>query len=323
MNIEKQKNMVIGGSIILSLILLCYYFFFYNSKSNAVPTIAIIKTATHPALDQALVGFYEEIKNKFHDDIAFIIKNADSSVTAAQTIVDSLQQNKNIMLFYSIATLALSAIAQKEQQRPIVFSAVTNPSILGLENQKNICGVTDLVDIKKQINHILTFVPNAKSVGIIFNGGEVNSLYVVRKMQKELEKRKIVLRKISVMSPVEIPAALEQIINTIDVLIAPADNTVATAASLITTISNTHKVPSVFADNLLLQYGATATCGVDYEKAGSTAGKIAISLIENINTPETIGFMQAEETKLMINKILYEMMKEKLYFDPTTMQFNE
>lgn len=323
MNRAKQKNIVIIGSIIFILIFLCCYFFFYNSTSNAIPTIAIIKTATHPALDQALSGFCEEIKNKFHNDIAFVIKNADGSVTSAQTIVDSLQQNKNIMLFYSIATLALSAIAQKEKEKPIVFSAVTNPLILGLEDQKNICGVTDLVDIKKQINQILAFVPKAKSVGIIFNGGEINSLYVVKEMQEKFEKRNIAVRKISVTNSIEIPAALEQIINNIDVLIAPSDNTVAMAASLITNISNHYKVPSIFSDNLLLQYGATASCGVDYKKAGSIAGKMAISLIENASTPATIGFVQEEETKLIVNKNLYEIMKEKLYFDSTMMQFNE
>jgi len=323
MNISKQKNIIISASVFSLLFLLFYYFFLYNPNTGSIPTIAIVKTATHPALDQALAGFYDVVKERFGDEIIFKIKNTDGSVTAAQTIADSLYQDTDVVLFYAIATLALCALAQKEKERPIIFSAVTNPSILSLENQKNICGISDLVDVSKQIKHVLTFVPGATSVGIIFNGAEINSLYVVKQMEEELEKRNIRVHKISVMSAIEVPAALEQNINNIDVLIAPADNLVAIAASLIAQMCNNHKIPCVFADNLLLQYGATATCGVDYYEAGKIAGTMAISILEQVNTPNIIGFMDQKEAVFKVNKEIYETMKEKLYFDPATMKFNE
>jgi ABC-type uncharacterized transport system substrate-binding protein len=65
-------------------------------------------------------------------------------------------RDKNIHAYYAIASLALQSLMNRETNRPIVYSAVTSPEDLGItqKSHKNVLGVSDLINIKKQLSVI-------------------------------------------------------------------------------------------------------------------------------------------------------------------------
>jgi len=319
----ERKLVFIGIFIVtLFLILLAYY----HRQTKAIDyekKIAILKTAQHPALDQAEQGFLDVIEKNFDNQIFCDIKNADGSIVAMNTIADSFIQDDSIGLFYAIATPALQALTQKESERPIVFAAVTDPSVLNIGNKNNVCGVTDAVDATRQMDYVVRFVKNIQKISILYNTAELNSIHAAKQMKKEGESLGITVYEIGILQASDIGNALEQYIGKVDAIITPTDNLVASSISFIASFCKQHEIPLIVSDNLLLQYGALASCGVDYYQAGKRAGEMAISILNDEKTAEQIKFEQLPLETLQVNREIYEILKDKLLFDESYMTFLE
>ena len=71
-------------------------------------------------------------------------------------------------------------MANETTDIPIVVTAVTDlvEAKLAESNEapgRNITGTSDMVPIDKQIQLLLSIVPDAKTIGIMYNAGEANS----------------------------------------------------------------------------------------------------------------------------------------------------
>ena len=314
---------VIG--IIVFAILFAVFSYYYRSQkvllSGKEKKIAILKTASHPALDQAERGFLDVIEKQFGTSVICDVKNADGSIVAMNTIADAFVHDESVALFYSIATPALQALAQKERIRPIIFAAVTDPRILAIDSDRNVCGVTDAIDVKRQMMSIAQFVKDIKSIAVLYNTAELNSIHVVRQIKKEAQRLGILVYEVGVLQPSDIVSALEQYVGNVDAIVTPTDNLVATSISFIASFCNQHRIPLIVSDNLLLQYGVLASFGIDYYQAGIRAGECAVSILKDEQTPDQIGFEVLPQDVLLVNKVVYEQLKDKLLFDESSMKF--
>lgn len=282
------KNILITSGIIVILTITFYLLFFTKNYKNPHDfTIAIVQSATHPALDKARTGFINTIKT-IMPDVLFIEKNGERSISSLHAIMDELQTTKYIDLLYTIATPALSAAAQREKERPIVFTAVTDPSILHLEAQENICGVTDAVDEQQVLNMIVeTFSP--RQIAILFDPAESNSVLSKNRMQGYAKPLQITMVEYAVSSSLDIQTALEHM-NNIDCVILPTDNLLASAISLITRVLKEKRVPCI--SLFPVEDGVALYAGIDYYDAGCQAAHIAIAILKGEKKPNEIGFVR-------------------------------
>src|SRR5262249_48627479 len=146
---------------------------FKKSNNTAAYTIGILQTASHPALDAVRDGFIEELKQKLGNSVAFVIQNAQGTVASAHTIAQQFHANTQYDAFFDIATPAAQALSAVEKEKPIIIAAVTDPYALGLVHPtSNVCGVTDMIDIKAEIDMLTALIPTAQSVGILYTAGE-------------------------------------------------------------------------------------------------------------------------------------------------------
>lgn len=320
---KKQYHLflIIVLMLILSSILYLLVAFGFGRQYRDQRVIAILKTASHPALDESERGFLDVIEKHFGENVLCDIKNADGSVIAMNTIADRFVNNESVVLFYTIATPALQALIRKEQNRPIVFSAVTDPEVLGIENQQNVCGVTDAIDAEKQITSIAQFVRPINAIAILYNTAELNSIQAVAQIKKSAQKLGIVVYEIGILQASDSINALEQYVGKIDALVTPTDNFVASSITLIASFCNQHHIPLIVSDNLLLQYNVLASFGIDYYEAGRRAGEYAIQILDKETTPEKIRFKSLAQDTLLINYNVYQTMKDKLFFDSLSMKF--
>ncbi len=287
-------------SLAASILLLKYL---KKPASKAHYTIGILQTASHPALDASREGFMEALQEKLGNKIEFVIQNAQGSVASAHAIAEQFKSNKDIKGIYAIATPAAQAISTIEKEKPIILAAVTDPHGLGLMHPKsNVCGVTDMVDMKGLINMLQQLLPQAKTVGIIYTSGEKNSIVLVEKMHQELKAQGLTPIDFAMSSELDVATMTDLACRKTDVILAPTDNTVALSMTLIASTCLKHKRPLLASFNTAIQDGALAARGVDYKDCGKQAGLIAYETIVNKKKPSAMGIVQPESKKIVINK---------------------
>lgn len=278
-----------------------------KTSPTAKYTIGVLQTASHPALDACKQGFIEELKNKIDDTVAIEIHNAQGSVTQAHAIAQQLAANKHIDLYYAIATPAAQAMSALEKERPIVIAAVTDPNALGLvHKESNVCGVTDMIDVKAEIDMLVQLIPQAHTVGLLYTSGEANSIAMVQKMRTLLEERGLVVLDFAVSNEADIPAMVELACRKADVLLAPTDNTIASTISVITAITLKHKKPLIVSHNEAVSCGALASRGVDYQACGKRAAQIAYDILIERKKPEELPIEQPNSNQIIVNKTTLE-----------------
>jgi putative ABC transport system substrate-binding protein len=154
-----------------------------RNQINKRWTIGILQTASHPALDAARDGFMATLQQKLGDDIGFVIRNGEGSIGAIHTIAQQFYARDDIQAIYAIATPAAQAITSIEKTKPVIIAAVTVAPELGISfAEPNICGVSDMINVRAEIEAMCDLLPNIKTVGIVFSTAEVNSVAVSKIM---------------------------------------------------------------------------------------------------------------------------------------------
>lgn len=291
-----------GGAIFLALGALGLNYYRSSNKINAF-AFGILQTASHPALDQARIGFIKTIEDKLGaDNVSFTTYNAQGSMDNLISMAKRLSADKNINAIYAIATPAAQALAAIEKLRPILISAVTDAEQAGLLNHKNICGTTDMINIPQLIAMIRSLVPSLQTAALLYNPGETNSHVMVKLLQEELSRYHIHIKKIGVYNDTEITAGITMACRNVDIVITPADNLMVSAMPLIAKQALRHKKPLFPCDNPSVSRGAVACCGVNYYNCGELTGQMALDLVLRNIKPEIIGIQQPKSQEIIVNK---------------------
>jgi putative tryptophan/tyrosine transport system substrate-binding protein len=299
----KNKYSVISIVVIISLCLAGIIGKKVNKKSSGVCKIAILQTASHPALDAARDGFIATLKADWADAVECTIYNAQGSIVNAHVIAERLHADDSVDAIYAIATPALQAIASVEKTKPIFIAAVTNPYELGVVTETtNIYGTTDMVDISGTINAMNCLRPSIKTVALLYNPSELNSVTQVNLLAQELIKNSIATIRVGVTTEMEIPHAIATVVSKVDALLTPTDNLIACAMPLVSHIARVAKKPLIACHNQAVEQGALMARGVDYYKSGQETGEIALAVLRDGKNPCNIPIIPSSSDTIVINK---------------------
>lgn len=266
-------------------------------------TIGILQTASHPALDAARDGFIQELNNLLGNTVSISIHNAQGSIPQAHAIAQQLHADKSLHAFYAIATPAAQALGSIEKERPVIVAAVTDPDSLGLIHPKtNICGTKDMLNVKAIITLIRTLVPDAKTVGLLYTTGEVNSQAAVRIMKQEIERAGLSAVDFGISQELELAGLVELACRKVDVILAPNDNIIATSISLISVIATKHHVPLFVSDPMLVAFGPLAAQGINYFTSGAQAAHIAHQILVYGKKAYELPIEQSAGDAIVINR---------------------
>lgn len=297
-----KKILLWSGLLLLSL---SFIVFKRLSKPSARYTIGILQTASHPALDAARNGFITELSKLTPNDIHFIVKNAEGSIINTHTIAQQFHGNKQITAFFTIATPATQALSSLEKDRPLIFTAVTDPAPLHiLGPTSNVCGVTDMIDVRAQVHLLKQLVPTAQQIGILYSSGEINSRSAARIISQELTREQLIPLEFAVTSEADLAPLVESACRKVDALIAPTDNLVASSINLITAITAKYQKPLIVSDVMLVPAGALAAHGVDYYTIGQQAARLAQKVIAEGAQPCELPVEHPENAKTYINRAI-------------------
>ncbi|WP_308748828.1 ABC transporter substrate-binding protein [uncultured Anaerococcus sp.] len=273
--------------------------------------IGVIQIADHPSLDAAREGFLEEL-DKEGLSYKLIDHRAGGDISLIPQLASDLKI-KGADLIYTIGTPAAQGVYNIVNDRPILFTAVTDPIGAGLVDEKsrtgaNITGVSDYVDPAKVIDDFLEIYPETKTFATMYNTNEQNSLVQIEALEKALKERGLSLKKQGVSSINDIPQALASLKSGTDAMVTVTDNVVVNAMPVIAKTLKDEKIPSLAFDEGSVENGALIAEGVNYRKIGTRAGQMAGEILKENKNIKDIPFEDAKDLEMLVNKETAEIL---------------
>ena len=262
--------------------------------------IGITQIVEHPSLDDVRKGIIDALKANGYDEnkININYKNAQGDFGTAQVIAQEYNNKSDVII--AISTPSAQAAANNIKDKPIFFSAITNPESAGIL-RKNVTGVSDKSPVKKQVELIEKLLQEAKNIGIVYNTSEQNSFYLTEEFTKAAKEKGYIVKVKGISNISEMASALDTLLPTIDVLYTSIDNTIASTYPLIVEKSNKADKPIIGATKSFVEQGALAVDGISDYQVGYQTGEMVARYL-NGEKIENIPYEVVEQAEMYINK---------------------
>ena len=280
-----------------------------ENNDGEVAKIGILQLVEHPALDAAREGFLDGLKEAGLEegkDIQVDYQNSQNDKSNLQTMAKKLVTDKNDLIL-AITTDAAIVLANETQEIPILITAVTDPLEAKLvesmeKPSTNVTGTTDMNPIDEQLDLILEVVPEVKSLGVIYNAGEINSQVQV-KILKELAGVKGIENVVeaTVTASSEVMQGAQSLVGRVDAIYVPTDNTAVSAYATIVQVAEENKIPLFAGEARPIEQGGVGTFALDYYELGKQTALMAVRVLEGEN-PGEMAIETQKDPQLIINK---------------------
>lgn len=246
-------------------------------------TIGISQIVTHPALDATVQGFQDALAEAGFTNVTYDLQNAEGDMATTASIAQKFAGD-DLDLILGVATPTAQALAKAITDRPVLFTAVTDPVGAGLVDDPeapsaNVTGVSDMQPVKPILELVQTFRPDAKAVGMVYNAGESNSVFLVEQAEKDAASMGLTIVKAPAGTSAEVQAAAQSLIGRADAIMVIGDNTAVSALESIIKVAEQNQMPLVAGDPDSVKRGAVASYGFDYYDLGKQTGAMAAQVL--------------------------------------------
>lgn len=258
-----------------------------ETKNKDHFVVGICQLVTHDALDAATQGFKDALTEELAKEgktVEFKEGNAAGDSNTCVTIANGFVSAK-VDLIMANATAAFQAAANATLDIPVLGTSITAYGV-ALEMDDfdgtiggNLSGTSDLAPIDEQVNMMLSLVPDAQTVGILYCSAEPNSKYQSDVAEELLKKagKTVVVKTFSDSN--DISAALNAICDSVDLIFVPTDNTVASNTGIIDQICSLKGVPVFAGEEGICKGCGFATLSISYYNIGVKTGKMAAEIL--------------------------------------------
>jgi putative ABC transport system substrate-binding protein len=277
-------------------------------------TVAVTAIVEHPALDAARDGVKEGLAAEgFADgkEITFVYKSAQGApATAAQIAREFVGDAVTIIV--PISTPSAQSAAAATTDIPIVFTAVTDPVAAGLVPQLeapggNVTGISDMSPMADHVALIQEITPDVKTIGVLFNPGEANSVSLVERLKEVATAAGLTVVDAPVTKSADVQAAARGLVGKVDAMYVPTDNTVVSALEAAISVAEENDIPFYSGDTDSVKRGTLASIGFNYFDVGVETGKVVARILKG-EKPGDIDVTFASGTDLFVNKAAAEKM---------------
>ena len=264
----KGKKLLSAACVATSLVL-------STSALADVAKVAVSQIVEHPALDAARQGLLDGLKAKGYiegTNLEFTYQTAQGNPAIAVQIAKQFVGERPDVLV-GIATPTAQALAASTRSIPVVFTAVTDPLGAKLvknmdEPGRNVTGLSDLSPVAQHVDLMQELIPDLKSIGVVFNPGESNSVALVELLRAAADAKGLTVVEGTALKSADVQSAAQIVASKADVIYAPTDNTVASAIDGLVNAANQAKKPIIGASTTYIANGALAALGFDYYQVG-------------------------------------------------------
>ncbi len=274
-------------------------------------TVGITQIVSHPALDAAVEGFQQGLADRGFTNVSYDMQNAQGDTATAVSIAQKFA-NDDVDLVLGVATPTTQAVVKAITDKPIVFTAVTDPVGAGLVDDAeapsaNVTGVSDMLPMEPTLELIKRVVPDIKSLGVLYNAGEANSVFLIEQQKKAAEAMDITVVEATASNSAEVQAAADSLVGRVDAISVLTDNTVVSAFESVVKVCQENDIPLFAGDTDSVKRGAVAAYAFDYRDLGVQSGHMAADILGGTQIAD-IPVQYAENLQLSINPDAAEAM---------------
>lgn len=271
--------------------------------------VLVTSIVEHPALDAVRDGVAEELKDAGYivgKNLVWEFQSAQGSVSTAAQIARKYAGESSADVIVAISTASAQPVVAATRSIPVVFSAVADPMAAQLAKawaptKTNVTGVSSWLDPVVQANFIMQVVPNAKSIGVVYNPGEPNSVSALDNVKAVLEKKGITVKAVAAPRTVDISSAAKSLIGKVDAMYSTTDNNVMSAYEALAKVCDDAKLPLIGSDPGMAARGAAIALGVDFNQLGRETGQVVVRILKG-EKPGDIAPAPGKKLVLYINQ---------------------
>jgi putative ABC transport system substrate-binding protein len=190
-----------------------------NAEETALTPkrVAITQIVEHPSLDAVRVNFIKALEAAGYiqgKNLTIVYETAQGSVTTAVQIAKKFASTSPDVVL-SISTPSAQALmpSLREVNIPMVFAAVSDPVSAKLVQSLDktdplVTGATDAQPIIQQFDLIGEILPTLKSIGVVYNPGEINSLKILERLKEYAKDKNITILANGASKSAEVASAL-------------------------------------------------------------------------------------------------------------------
>lgn len=276
--------------------------------SAADVKVAVTAIVEHPALDAVRDGVKDSLAAAGYKDgenLKFIYQSAQGNpATAAQIARQFAGEAPDVIV--PISTPSAQAVVSATRDIPVVFTAVSDP--LGAQLVKdvekpgrNVTGLSDMSPVAEHVALIREILPEAKTIGYLYNSGEANSVSLLSVLKTEAEKAGIRIVESAATKSADVQGAARALVGRVDAIYVPTDNTIISALEGAVAVAEEGKLPLFTADTDSVGRGSLAALGFNYYDVGKQTGDVVVRILKG-EKPGDIPVKVAAGTDLVVNK---------------------
>lgn len=305
---NKKIKITIAG---LSVILLAGLFTETQTthKKGEVAHVGILQFTAHPALDAINKGILAELADAGYrsgENLEVTQLNAQGDQSNLQTMATKLASQKNDVNV-GIATPAAVPLANTIKEEPVVFAASTNPVgaklVKSMEHPGgNVTGVSDQAPLPAQLKLIKTFVPNLKTLGIIYTSSDDAASTEAKRMDALAKRAGLKTKLYTISSSNDLNQTAQQLVsqNQIQAVFVPTDNTIAGAFSTLVRQANEAGVPIFPTVDTMVASGGVAAVSINQTEIGRMTGRQIVKILDG-KKPKEIPVDFIKEGQVVVN----------------------
>ncbi len=278
-----------------------------SDKTDTIK-IGVIQFVEHPALDASYQGFVDALADNGYVDgenISIDLENAQAEPSNCNTIATQFL-NDNMDMVLAIATPSAQAAANVIKDIPILITAVTDPADAQVvaSNEApggNVTGTSDLTPIREQFDLMMKLLPDVKTVAVLYTSSETNSVFQANIAKEAAAELGLEVVEATVSASNEIQQVVESVIDSVDAIYIPTDNTFASAMATVTMVTEQAKMPVIVGEEGMVKGGGLATVGIDYYNLGYQTGEMAVRILKDGADPAEMPIEYLENVSVTIN----------------------
>ena len=277
------------------------------------PVVGILQYVQHDALDSARDGFVKGLADEGfveNVNVIFDYQNGQASQDICASIADKFVAD-GVDLMLGIATPAVLSLAGKTDRIPILGTAVTD--FVGAKLAKsddapgfNVSGTSDMNPVADQIKLIKRFLPEAKVVGILYTGSEINSQTQVRLALEEIAAQGMEALEVTVNNSNDVQQAVQSLAGRCDAIYLPTDNIISAAIPIVAEEAMKAGLALSCGEEAQVTGGGTFTLGVNYFRLGEQTGQMAAQLLRGEANVGEMPIQRQTDFQYLVNKTACE-----------------
>jgi putative ABC transport system substrate-binding protein len=276
------------------------------AETNILPKkkVLISQVVDHPALNMTVQGIIAGLAdNGFQTNynLEVRVESAQANPAIAAQIANKfVNQNPDVVV--GVGTIAAQSFIKyaANKQVKLVFSSVTDPNAASLYTNNNLSGVSNFVDLAPQLQLFKQLQPNLKRLGVIYNPGEINSLSVIKKLEKACADFNITLIQQIAAKTSDVAQSAAKLVGMVDAIFITNDNTALSSLQSIIKVAQQHKIPVYVSDTDSVALGAVAALGPSQRDVGYQTGVMIAKILNGVDLHK-IPIEYPNKTELFVN----------------------